>query len=118
MNPKSEQIIKLIKKKLKQTAPDLDKEQIERRYKILNSDNPDFIGYGHKMGDLEKLAREVQQTSDCGYEEALEVFQSLIKSNIHEEKFMGVLFLNRFKRYFDKRILKSFEELLKSPRPK
>jgi len=113
MKSKSEHAIRIIKKKLKQTAPDLDNEQMERRDKILNSDNPDFTGYGHKMGDLEKLAREVQQSSDYNYEDALDVFQSLIKSNIHEEKFIGVLFLNRFKRYFDKKILNSFEDLLR-----
>ncbi|TFF96779.1 MAG: hypothetical protein EU547_06020, partial [Promethearchaeota archaeon] len=110
MTCNKDQIIKEIKRKLKETAPDLTVEQIERRNKILNSDNPNFSGYGHKMSDLERLAREIQNGYDCEYEDALVIFQALIKSNVHEEKFMAVLFLNRFKRYFNDKIVDIFQK--------
>ena len=51
-------IVEEIKKRLKDSDPHLTEEQIARRNKILNSDNPNFKGYGHKMAELEKLARE------------------------------------------------------------
>ncbi len=103
-------IIKDIQKKLKETAPPLTEEQIERRNRILNSDNPNFSGYGHKMGALERLAREIQTSHDCEYEDAVKVFQTLIRSDIHEEKFMAVLFLNRFRRYFNDTIVDLFKK--------
>jgi len=106
----SEKIIKEIQSKLKDSAPQLTKEQIMRRYKVLNSKNPNFFGYGHKMVLLEKLARTIQQNLECDYKVALDVFQSLMNSNIHEEKFMAVLFLNRFKKDFDEKIIELFLE--------
>lgn len=110
MNTNTNHVIKLIKKKLKGSVPNLTKEEKERRNRILNSEDPEFKGYGHKMGDLEHIAKGVQRSVGCDYVDALEVFRTLIRSKIHEEKFMGVLFLNRFKKDFDDRVIKAFEE--------
>lgn len=108
----SEKIIKAIRDKLKETAPKLTREQEERRAKILNSTDPEFMGYGHKVADLEKLVRELQNSFESSYEEALEVFSKLMRSHVHEEKFAAFLFLNRFKRYFDEKIVHAFKEAI------
>ncbi|TXT61978.1 MAG: DNA alkylation repair enzyme [Promethearchaeota archaeon] len=107
-------IINEIKQRLKATAPDLTDEQIKRRNKILNSFNPDFFGYGHKVADLEKLARTIENKYECTYEDAVKIFNTLISSNIHEEKFISFLFINRFKRYFDEEIVRIYREALEN----
>jgi 3-methyladenine DNA glycosylase AlkD len=112
MNENKHQIITKIKDKLRQTAPDLTKDQIERRNKILNSEDPEFYAYGHKVAELEKIVREIDNQTECSYEEALELFKNLMSSHIHEEKFAGFLFINRFKRDFNDDIIKIFKKMI------
>jgi 3-methyladenine DNA glycosylase AlkD len=97
---------------LKNTAPKLSSDQIVRRNKILNSNNPDFFGYGHKMSDIEKIIKIIQMNYQCSFEDALLVSENLMGSNIHEEKFAGFFFLNRFKKYFNPITIELFKVIL------
>jgi 3-methyladenine DNA glycosylase AlkD len=103
-------IIQEIIEKLKKTAPKLTPDQINRRNRILNSNNPNFVGYGHKLSDIEKITKLNYIKYQCTYEESLEVFKILIKSNVHEEKFAGIFFLNCFKVHFNKAMINIFED--------
>lgn len=94
-------IINEIKTKLVKNASDLTAEQRSRMYKILNSDNPNFIGYGNKHSEIEKLVREIHKKYQLSYEGACEIFKELVKSDVHDEKISGLFLLNRFKRNFN-----------------
>ena len=96
-------------KELKKTAPKLTTEQIDRRNRIINSSNPKFIGYGHKISDIEKITRKLYNNAQCNFEDSLGVFKNLISSNVLEEKFAGVFFLNNFKSKFNQDIIELFE---------
>ncbi len=102
-------ITREIIEELKKTAPRLSVDQTIRRNKILNSDNPNFIGYGHKISDIEKMTKAIYFKFQCNYKDSIEVFKSLVKSNVHEEKFAAIFFLNCFKVHFDQDILNIFE---------
>jgi 3-methyladenine DNA glycosylase AlkD len=97
---------------LKNTAPKLTPEQIFRRNKILNSSNPKFIEYGHKLSDIENVIRSIYKKYQCSYEDALIICKNLVNSNIHEEKFAGIFFLNRFKNNFNQETIDLFETQL------
>lgn len=95
---------------LKKTAPKLTSEQITRRNKIINSSNPNFVGYGHKISDIEKITKTINIKFQCDYEDSIEVFKCLVKSNVHEEKFAAIFFLNRFKVHFNEELIIIFED--------
>ncbi len=105
-----EKISQEIRNELKKTAPKLTKEQLSRRDRILNSDNPDFVGYGHKISDIEKLVKSIYTEHDCFFNDALYVFKLLFKSDIHEEKLAAIFFLNLFKKYFTAQTIDLFYE--------
>jgi len=107
---KIEGIVNKIKTKLKESDPKLTEDQISRRDKILNSDNPDFKGYGHKMSEMERIAKLLYNENKCNYKEAVEVFKKLIDSNIHEEKFVGIYFINQLKKDFNESTIKTFKK--------
>ncbi|MHA1488124.1 MAG: DNA alkylation repair protein [Promethearchaeota archaeon] len=90
-----------IKQELKISAPTLTQDQITRRDKIFNSDNPNFKCHGHKIPVIESIVKKINNKYQCSYNEAIEVFKFLINSNIHEEKFAAVFFLNLFKKNFN-----------------
>ncbi|MFX1377279.1 MAG: DNA alkylation repair protein [Promethearchaeota archaeon] len=94
---------------LKNTAPKLTPEQIVRRNTILNSNNPSFFGYGHKLSDIEKIIRTINKKYKCDYEDALTICKNLVSSNVHEEKFSGIFFLNHFKNNFNQATINLFE---------
>jgi 3-methyladenine DNA glycosylase AlkD len=94
---------------LKNTAPKLTPEQIVRRNRILNSSNPNFFEYGHKLSDIEKITRNVNKKYQCNYKDALTICNNLVSSNVHEEKFSGILFLNHFKSNFNQATIDLFE---------
>jgi len=96
-------IINEIKNHLKDNAPPLTKEQKSRMYKIINSDNPNFVGYGNKHSDIEKFVREIHNKFNLAYDGASKIFKSLIKSQIHDEKIAGIFLLNRFKKDFNEK---------------
>lgn len=97
----TERIYQAIKKRLKAKAPKLTQDQKSRMYKILNSSNPNFESYGLKLSEIEKLVRDIDKENESTYKDALEIFKLLIESDIHDEKFAGIFFLNRYKKEFD-----------------
>ncbi|MFX1258473.1 MAG: DNA alkylation repair protein [Promethearchaeota archaeon] len=106
----SKNITNIIKKKLKSTTPHLTKDQMERRNRIINSDNPNFIGYGHTLSEIEQIVKLIHRDNPCSYEDAIAVFKNLVSSNVHEEKFAGIFFLNRFKNSFNQYTINMFEQ--------
>jgi len=105
-------IINEIKNHLKDNAPPLTKEQKSRMYKIINSDNPNFVGYGNKHSDIEKFVREIHNKFNLAYDGASKIFKSLIKSHIHDEKVAGIFLLNRFKKDFNEKTVDMFYEVI------
>ena len=99
-----------IKNKLEENAPLFSEEDEIRRNKILNSKNPNFISYGLKMAQIEKIAKEVHQKYCNSFEDAVYIFKELIPSNTHEEKFTAILLLNRSKKDFDGTTINLIEE--------
>ena len=59
-----EKTISEIRNFLKKNAPQLTKDQKSRMYKILNSDNPNFVGYGNKHSEIEKFVRKIHSEFD------------------------------------------------------
>ena len=107
-----ENIISEIKSYLKKKNSHLTGEQRSRMYKILNSSNPNFIGYGNKHADIEKFVREIQNKYRLSYKEVVEIFEILIKSDVHDDKIAGVFLLNRFKKDFNSETLNIVRELI------
>ncbi|MFX1504015.1 MAG: DNA alkylation repair protein [Promethearchaeota archaeon] len=97
---------------MKNTAPKLTPEQIVRRNKIINSNNPNFFGYGHKISDIEKITKTVYRKYQCSYNDALIICKNLVSSNVLEEKFSGIFFLNHFKSSFNQATIDIFEQQL------
>lgn len=108
----SKQVIDVIKKRLKENAPDMSDAQRQRMYKIINSDNPNFFAYRHKMADLEKIIKEILIEYRISYKEAVEVFKDLVKSNIHDENLAAYFYLNGFKKNFDDNTIEIFHDAL------
>jgi 3-methyladenine DNA glycosylase AlkD len=105
-----EKIVDDIRIQLREKSPNLTEEQRIRMYKIINPDISDYILYGNKLSEIEKIVKTLFNTYNCKYEEAIEIFEILIRSNVEEEKFAGIVFLNRFKKYFDENIISLFEK--------
>jgi len=103
-------IINEIKNNLRKQAPSLSKEDEIRKNKILNSTNPNFISYGLKMEHIEKVVKEAHQKYGTSYDDAETIFKELIYSNIHEEKFAAILFLNQSKKKFDETTINLIRE--------
>ena len=99
-----------ISRLLVKNTPQLSEDQKERMYKILNPDISDYIIYGIRMPEIEKIVKIVYEKYDCSYDDAIEVFKLLTKTNIEEQKFAGFFFLNRFKKYFNENILNIIKE--------
>ena len=101
-----------IRNYLRTSAPQLTKEQKTRMYKILNSNNPNFIAYGNKHSEIEKYVKEIHNKYDLSYTEGFEIAQKLIKSDIHDEKMGGIFLLNRFKKNFTHETVRIMNELI------
>jgi 3-methyladenine DNA glycosylase AlkD len=97
----NEKIITEIQLELKKNAPTLVSEKRSRLYKILNSQNPKFEAYGLTMVQIERVTDLIFKKYESTYDIAVDVFKKLINSNVHEEKFAGVFYLNHFKQSFD-----------------
>lgn len=105
-----DRIIDEIRAYLKDKSPCLTEEQKSRMYKILNSNNPNFVGYGNKHSNIEKFVREINAKYELSYSESSEIFKRLIKSNVHDEKMAGLFLLNRSKKDFDRGTVKMIQE--------
>ncbi len=97
-------IVKEISSLLVKKTPHLSKDQKERMYKILNPDTNDYVIYGIRMPEIEKIVKTVYEKFDCSYDDAIEVFRTLTRTNVEEQKFAGFFFLNRFKKHFNEQI--------------
>ena len=105
-----ESIINGITSLLIQKKPNQTEEQKTRMYKILNPDISDYIIYGNRMPEIEKIVKSVHEKFDCSYDDAVEVFRKLTRTNVEEHKFAGFFFLNRFKKYFNAKIIDIIRE--------
>lgn len=94
-------IVKEISRLLLENTPQLSEDQKDRMYKILNPDISDYIIYGIRIPEIEKIVKSVHEKFDCSYDDAVEVFRKLSRTNVEEQKFAGVLFLIRFKKHFN-----------------
>lgn len=96
-------IVKLISSLLLKNTPQLSEDQKDRMYKILNPDISDYIIYGIRMPEIEKIVKSVHGKFASSYDDAVEVFKKLTRTNVEELKFAGFFFLNRFKNYFNEK---------------
>jgi 3-methyladenine DNA glycosylase AlkD len=103
-------IVEEISTLLVQKTPHLSEDQKERMYKILNPDADDYIIYGIKMPEIEKIVKTVHEKFNCSYDDAIEVFRELTRTNVEEQKFAGFFFLNRFKKHFNEQIVHIIRE--------
>jgi 3-methyladenine DNA glycosylase AlkD len=107
-----DKLVNEIKNELKNSAPVLTDDQKSRMYKILNSDNPDFVGYGNKHSDIEKKVREIHNKHQLTYQESSQIYRKLIVSNVHDDKVTGLFLLNRSKKDFNKTTVQMIYELI------
>ncbi|MFX0072701.1 MAG: DNA alkylation repair protein, partial [Candidatus Hermodarchaeota archaeon] len=103
-----QKIVNEIKSTLKDYVPSLSEDQKIKQYKARNPDNPNYIFYGIKMKDLESIAKTIHDKYTCSYDKACEIFKQLIKSDVAEEKFAALYFLNCFKKNFNKTTIDLF----------
>lgn len=96
-------IVKEISSLLLKNTPQLSEDQKDRMYKILNPDISDYIIYGIRMPEIEKIVKSVHGKFASSYDDAVEVFKKLTRTNVEELKFAGFFFLNRFKNYFNEK---------------
>ena len=94
-------IVKEISILLLQNTPQQSEEQKGRMYKILNPDISDYVIYGVRMPEIERIVKSIHAKYDCGYDDVVEVFRKLTRTNVEELKFAGFFFLNRFKKHFN-----------------
>ncbi|MBY9006977.1 MAG: DNA alkylation repair protein [Candidatus Lokiarchaeota archaeon] len=98
-------ILNKIIKRIKENIPILTEEQLTRTYKILNSDNPNFMIYGLKMKMKELIAKEIFKQYKCSYLDTINIFRKLIMSDNEDEQFIGLYFLNNYKKQFNEEII-------------
>jgi len=103
-------IVKEISSLLLKKTPQLSEDQIDRMYRILNPDISDYVIYGIRMPDIEKIVKSVHEKFDCNYDDCIEVFRKLTRKNVEEQKFAGFFFLNRFKKQFNENIVNIIKE--------
>jgi len=103
-------IVKEISSLLVKNIPQLSEDQKERMYKILNPDISDYVIYGIRMPVIEKIVKSVHEKFNCSYDDAVEVFRKLTRTNVEEQKFAGFFFLNRFKKNFNEKIIDIIRE--------
>ncbi|MHA1461324.1 MAG: DNA alkylation repair protein [Promethearchaeota archaeon] len=98
-------IVKEISSLLLEKTPQQSEEQKDRMYKILNPDISDYIIYGIRMPEIERIVKSIHVKFNCSYNDAVEVFRKLTRTNVEEKKFAGFFFLNRFKKHFNNKII-------------
>ena len=103
-------IVKEISNLLVKNIPQQSADQKDRMYRILNPDISDYVIYGVRMPEIERIVKSVHAKFDCRYDDAVEVFRKLIRTNVEELKFAGFFFLNRFKKYFNEETVDLFKE--------
>ena len=94
-------IVKEISNLLLENIPQQSEDQKERMYRILNPDISDYVIYGVRMPEIERIVKSVHAKFNYSYDDAIEVFRKLTRTNVEELKFAGFFFLNRFKKHFN-----------------
>jgi len=105
-----EDVINDIKNLLVEKTPRLTPEQRSKMYKIINPDISNYVKYGVKVAEIENIVKNVYNKFKCTYQDAIEIFKTLTKSNVEEEKFAAFLFLNRFKKNFNEGTIHLFRD--------
>ena len=93
-----------IKANLETLKPLLSEDKKNRMYKIINPDIDTYVILGVKTADIEKVARDAQNKYTISFDQAKDVFKSLVRLDVEEYKFAAFFYLNRFKKHFDKNI--------------
>ena len=106
----TEDVINEIKNLLVEKTPRLTPEQKSMMYKIINPDISNYVKYGVKVAEIENIVKNAYNKFLCTYQDAIEIFKMLTKSNVEEEKFAAFLFLNRFKKFFNEGTIHLFRE--------
>ncbi|MBA7578176.1 hypothetical protein ES708_20038 [subsurface metagenome] len=106
----TEDVIIEIKNLLVEKTPRLTPEQKSMMYKIINPDISNYVKYGVKVAEIENIVKNVYNKFICTYQDAIEIFKTLTKSNVEEEKFAAFFFLNRFKKNFNEGTIHLFGE--------
>ena len=94
-------IVKEISNLLLENTPQQSEDQKDRMYRILNPDISNYVIYGVRMPEIEKIVKSVHAKFNCRYDDAVEVFRKLTRTNVEELKFAGFFLLNRFKKNFN-----------------
>jgi len=89
-----ERVIEHIRNLLNKRAPTLTEEQKSRMFKIINPDISNYEMYGIKTSEIENIVKTVFNLYECNYEDAVEIFKVLIRSNNEDEKFAAFFFDN------------------------
>jgi len=103
-------IVKEISNLLLKHTPQQSEDQKDRMYRILNPDISDYIIYGVRMPEIERIVKSVHAKFECRYDDAVEVFRKLTRTNVEELKFAGFFFLNRFKKHFNEGTVELIKE--------
>ena len=90
----TEKIVEDIRNLLRERAPILTEEQKSRMFKIINPDISNYDMYGIKTSEIEKIVKTVFNSYECSYEDTVEIFKVLIRSNNEDEKFAAFFFNN------------------------
>jgi len=106
----TEDVIIEIKNLLVEKTPRLTPEQKSKMYKIINPDISNYVKYGVKVAEIESIVKNVYNKFICTYQDAIEIFKTLTKSNVEEEKFAAFFFLNRFRKNFNEETIDLFRE--------
>jgi len=104
----TEDVIIEIKNLLVEKTPHLTPEKKAMMYKIINPDISNYVKYGVKVAEIENIVKNVYNKFVCTYQDAIEIFKTLTKSNVEEEKFAAFFFLNRFKKKFNEGTINLF----------
>ncbi len=107
-----DQFLEEIREEIKNNIPTLSEQQIVRMKKIINSSDPNFEFYGLKMSDIEKIAKSLLKKTPISYQDALEVFKSLINTSLNDEKFAALSVISQFKKNFDGDFVETYRRAL------
>jgi 3-methyladenine DNA glycosylase AlkD len=109
-----DQVVNRIKFTLKEQAPkrSLKKENWEK--KILNPSDSNFRSYGLKVSQIDAIIRSILEDHELNFEEASQIFKSLINTKIHDEKMAAISFISRFKKDFTDKIIDIYRQALET----
>ena len=75
-------IVREISSLLLENTPQQSEDQKDRMYRILNPDISNYIIYGVRMPEIEKIVKSVHSKFDCNYHDAVGVFRKLTRTNV------------------------------------